>query len=419
MFSIETRMEENMTKKQKCPDLGTPIEAHHENDHYVGRGTSHKLAELYLKETAIHGEPTCWYWRGEWYTWAESRYQAVSHESVARAVLEFLKGEAPIKINTIRGIVDLLRMMQFCDVDQAPSWLIGKNGPDPTHLFSVANGMLYLPDHGNLELLPHTPSFWGISSTKYPFTPTSSCHRWMRFLRQLWGRDPEVTEMLQEWFGYCLLQNTTQQKILAIIGPPRSGKSTIARVLTDLLGRDNVASPSIRSLSGSFGLWGLLDKSLAIIPDATLPKPCPALEELLKSISGEDSMDVHRKGMAPLTGIRFPTRLMLLANELPAFQDRSRALERRLIVLKTENSFLGKEDVGLTSKLLKELPGILNWAIVGLQRLRIRGHFLETTSAIDLDNLRNTLPDKERISRIVVTYERPDRIRSNRPYVAR
>jgi putative DNA primase/helicase len=39
------------------------------------------------------------------------------------------------------------------------------------------------------------------------------------------------------------------------------------------------------------------------------------------------------------------------------------------------NSFYGSEDKQLTNKLLEELPGILNWALIGLERLRKRGHF--------------------------------------------
>jgi len=45
-------------------------------------------------------------------------------------------------------------------------------------------------------------------------------------------------------------------------------------------------------------VWGLLEKKLAIIPDATLPHPCPSLEELLKSVSGEDAMDIPATPLA-------------------------------------------------------------------------------------------------------------------------
>ena len=46
-------------------------------------------------------------------------------------------------------------------------------------------------------------------------------------------------------------------------------------------------------------------------------------------------------------------------------------------------SFYGCEDLNLTAKLLTELPGILNWAIVGWARLRRFGHFRQPASAAE------------------------------------
>lgn len=47
-------------------------------------------------------------------------------------------------------------------------------------------------------------------------------------------------------------------------------------------------------------------------------------------------------------------------------------------------TFLGKEDKSLDSKLSNELPGILNWAINGWQRLRERGRFSQPESGGEL-----------------------------------
>jgi putative DNA primase/helicase len=47
-------------------------------------------------------------------------------------------------------------------------------------------------------------------------------------------------------------------------------------------------------------------------------------------------------------------------------------------------SFYGREDHGLTDRLMAELPGILNWAIEGWQRLRERGFFIQPASAIEV-----------------------------------
>jgi putative DNA primase/helicase len=47
-------------------------------------------------------------------------------------------------------------------------------------------------------------------------------------------------------------------------------------------------------------------------------------------------------------------------------------------------SFLNKEDVHLQGDLIKELPGILRWAVEGWVRLRERGRFIESKAAAEL-----------------------------------
>jgi hypothetical protein len=113
--------------------------------------------------------------------------------------------------------------------------------------------------------------------------------------------------------------------------------------------------------------------------------------------------------------VRLPTRIVILANEQPVFHDPSRALQRRLLTLRTTRSFGGKEDIALTDKLLKELPGILNWAIEGWKRLHSRGHFeIPDNVPIDRETLLRAVPDGDRVSRIVVYYQGHRRWRRSR-----
>ena len=65
-------------------------------------------------------------------------------------------------------------------------------------------------------------------------------------------------------------------------------------------------------------------------------------------------------------------------NELPRLSDASGALVSRMIVLRFTRSWYGKEDKGLTDSLMKELPGILWWAIDGWRKLQERGALLAT-----------------------------------------
>ena len=171
--------------------------------------------------------------------------------------------------------------------------------------------------------------------------------------------------------------------MLLIVGPRRSGKGTIARVLTRLVGASNVAGPTTSSLAGQFGLQPLIGRSLAIVSDARFSgENIQTVIERLLCISGEDTLTIDRKHMTSVT-MKLPTRFVFLTNELPRLNDASGALAGRFMMLKLTESFYGREDKALTDKLLTELPGILNWAIEGWKRLRERKFFIQPSSVED------------------------------------
>ena len=64
-------------------------------------------------------------------------------------------------------------------------------------------------------------------------------------------------------------------------------------------------------------------------------------------------------------------RLHVISNELPRLGDASTAIVGRIILLLLQQSWLGREDLELEKDLNSELPGILNWALAGLQRLTL------------------------------------------------
>ncbi len=102
--------------------------------------------------------------------------------------------------------------------------------------------------------------------------------------------------------------------------------------------------------------------------------------ERLLSITGEDSTTIGRKYLKAWTGTLL-SRFVLISNELPKLADASGALASRFILLTLRNSFYGREDHALTSKLLTELPGVLNWALDGWATLKSHGFFRQPESA--------------------------------------
>lgn len=151
-------------------------------------------------------------------------------------------------------------------------------------------------------------------------------------------------------------------------------------------GERNLSSPTLSSLAGPFGLWPLLGKSVALIPEARLGHNSDAISivERLLSISGEDPQDIHRKNLPTISGVKLAVRFVMMTNELPSLRDSSGAFANRVVMLRTTRSWLGKEDKQLDARLQHELPGILNWSIEGWQRLQQRGHFRQPDSGRDL-----------------------------------
>ena len=86
-------------------------------------------------------------------------------------------------------------------------------------------------------------------------------------------------------------------------------------------------------------------------------------------------MTFDRKHRDPLQ-VNPTARLVFATNKLPTFADRSNGMWRRFIPLPCEATVAPEDqDKQLAEKLKGELPGILNWALAGLKRLRQRGCF--------------------------------------------
>jgi P4 family phage/plasmid primase-like protien len=351
--------------------------------------------ELVARRYIMNGKRTLHRHRGAFWSWTNSYYLLADDEVIESTIWEFLErakqriqvGEdrwltLPFRPNRNRVGDVAAALGAVCQLDsfiEPPSWLI-ESRLSAKEFLACGNGLLHLPTG---KLYPPSSSYFNLSASEVIFNPTAPKPvQWLAFLKQLFGDDQEQIDLLQDEFGYIISPDTSQQKILLIIGPKRSGKGTIARILSKLIGRDSVAGPTMSSLSETFGLEPLITKPLAIVSDARIGVRTDksTIAERLLSISGEDTMTVARKFKSAWHG-RLMTRFIIITNELPSFSDGSGALASRFIALVLTKSFFGKEDPALTDKLATELPSILNWSIEGYRRLRRRGHFVQPQSS--------------------------------------
>jgi len=362
-----------------------------------------------------NGHRTLQYCLSTFWRWDGTKYIELSDDEMRQIIYEFLRDAK--KLNSaghlecfnpnkfkVDQVVDALHAT--CHQNHHPAsgavWLDGRKEPSPQHLISFRNGLLDLKNwmENPTDLISHTPLLLNVNSLPFDFDPCAPEPReWLQFLNSIWPDDLESHQTLQEWTGYLLLPDTRQHKILLMVGPTRSGKGTIGRVLRELLGPFNVAGPTLSSLGGEFGLQPLLNKMLALISDARLygKGNNSVIVERLLSISGEDPLTVNRKFQSPLT-VQLPTRIMMMSNELPDMRDASGALVNRYLVLTLQRSWLGIEDTSLFTRLCIELPGILLWALKGLVRLQKRGKFIQPASSTQ------TIEDLEAITSPITAF---------------
>jgi len=348
-------------------------------------------ADHFVAAMTVDGLPRLRFWRGSFYLHSSGRYAEIPPEEVrAELVNKLNRRWLSVKSRHVSDVLDHLKAKTILAGSvEPPSWLSkAPNGWPAVECLATKNAVVHLPSLIAASQpcdVGATPAFLTTTATDFPLDlnpPRPAA--WLNFLETLWSDDPESVQALQEWFGYLLTHDTRQQKLLLLVGPKRSGKGTIARVLTSLVGRGNVAAPTLSGLGTNFGLWPLIGKSVAIVSDARLSGRADqaAVVERILSITGEDSITIDRKNMSPIT-VRLPTRFVILTNELPKLSDASGAIVSRVVLLHTTRSFYGKEDHDLTERLLDELPGILLWAIEGWRRLRDRGRFLQPQSGLE------------------------------------
>ena len=231
-------------------------------------------ARAFLKERhTTDAQQTLYYHQCEFFSYNGCCYPPTDSKTVRAELWAFLDegvttDRKPFQPTTskVNNVVDALEGLANLPASvKPPTWLKGPGEP-AREIVACANGLYHLPSG---KLLPPTPSFYSHNSLNFDYDETAAPPvLWLEFLNEIWPDDQESVDTLQQAFGYCLTPDTSQQKILMLVGPKRSGKGTIGRVLRSVVGPDNVCAPTLASLSTNFGLAPLIGRTLAIVADA-------------------------------------------------------------------------------------------------------------------------------------------------------
>ncbi len=256
------------------------------------------------------------------------------------------------------------------------------------------NGTLWIDETtGKAEFKEHTPSDFLTHQVPLMYTPQVKCPSFDTMLKQVFAPlgekygVEELQDFIRHWWevlGYMVQPHKNIPLVNLWYGGGLNGKTTIANIICSLVGSESVFSTQIGKFvdnSNSHLSAGLVGK--LILMDDDVRAGTVLAEDVLKAYSETKALTVNPKFQAPYETKVHVTPL-LLANNRVLMLDRSHGMWRRLNVV----PFLANLEPLKKSKLPhqvvdRELPGVLNAAIAGLQRLRARGDFDWPQASLD------------------------------------
>jgi DNA polymerase-1 len=238
------------------------------------------------------------------------------------------------------------------------------------HLIPVANGVLDLRN-GSLE--PHDKHkdkyfFWCLSTA---YNPEAKCPVFMEALRLWSAGDKEWVDYMQWVLGSLLTGDTSAQKMFILYGKKANGKSTLLRIVSEIL--EEFATPVPSDLfkkkkndTHPTLVMTLQGRRMVYCPD--FPDKQSLDEEIVKTQTGDKI--TARRMREDYVSFEPTHKTLLATNDLPKVNSSREAVLRRVVPIPFRVTFEGtkKQDPRFINKLREEKEGILNWLVEGAKK---------------------------------------------------
>jgi putative DNA primase/helicase len=277
-------------------------------------------------------------------------------EAILRADAQALLGEERYE----RYLEETLRYVEVA------TRLDDERPPDCQYI-NLLNGRL---DWATGELRSHTPAVFTTIQLPVEYHADATCPAFDTYLHTTF--DPDVIPLIEEILGECLVPERRFETAGMLTGEGENGKSVFLDLVIDLLGTANVSNVALQDLDENrfraAELYGKLANVFADLDARGLQS-----SSMFKTLTTGDLITGERKYAQPFR-FRSYAKLLFSANKIPPSRDRTHAFYRRWLIIPFTRTFDGKDgnptpDKDLRNKLKKELPGVLNHALVGLKRL--------------------------------------------------
>ncbi len=310
------------------------------------------------------------------YEYKDNHYKYVSKDTVKAEIGRYIKQQNLYQYNSTAKYNDIYERVKLYLRTQYQRYFYEED--INKKYINLQNGLF---DISKRELITHDPKYFTVNQLPFAYEPEQiDTPLFTQHIDLVTQGDKEIQRMLQQMFGYVIGIGNPRHKAHILYGATaRNGKTVTTKLLSKLLGKDNVSNISLEGLSGKrqFELAGIENKILNISDEATA-KYIEA--PILTSMIGEGTIEI-RKLYTPAYDYQVTANFVINANDLPRFSDGT-GMSNRVVIIPF-NYQIPEEDriPHFEDKIAeKELSGIFNWALQGLEDVEKNGFIISGES---------------------------------------
>jgi putative DNA primase/helicase len=245
-------------------------------------------------------------------------------------------------------------------------------------LINLQNGTFEVSPKGT-QLRPFDRSDFLTYQLPFEYNPQAKAPLFRAYLNKVLP-DIERQKVLAEYLGFVFIKHGSnrlkEEKALILYGTGANGKSVFFEIVSALLGTENTSNYSLQSLTNDNGYFRakLANKLVNYASEINGKLESAIFKQL---VSGEP-VEARLPYGEPFT-LKQYAKLIFNCNELPKDVEHTNAYFRRFLIIPFDVTIPPQEqDKQLHTKIIeKELSGVFNWVLDGLNRLLEQKRFTD------------------------------------------
>lgn len=251
-----------------------------------------------------------------------------------------------------------------------------------TVLINLQNGTFEISPQGT-KLRPFDRSDFITYQLPFEYNPQAKAPLFEAYLNKVLP-DPERQRVLAEYLGFVFIKHGSnalkEEKALILYGTGANGKSVFFEVVTAMFGRQNVSNYSLQSLTEEKGFYRAKISNKLVNYASEINGKLET--SLFKAMVSGEPVEACLKYGQPFTMDDY-AKFIFNCNELPKDVEHTNAYFRRFLIIPFDVTIPPHEqDKNLHTKIIeKELSGVFNWVLQGLNRLLEQKKFSDCEAA--------------------------------------